>query len=40
MFYTEKILSAFAGDIAVIDGVNGTMMIAGEAACTVAVAIP
>lgn len=38
--FSEIILSAFTGDVAIVDGMNGTVMIAGEAAGAVAVAAP
>ena len=36
----KEILSALPGNVAIVDGVNGTMVITGKAAGTVAVAIP
>ena len=37
---SEVVLSAFAGDWSVVDGVDGTMMIAAETTCTAAIVFP
>ena len=37
---SEVILSAFAGDLSVVDGVDGTMMITAETTCAAAVVFP
>ena len=37
---SEVILSAFAGDLAVVDGVDGTMVIAAETTCAAVIIFP
>ena len=40
LMVSEVILSAFAGDLAVVDGVDGTMVIAAETTCAAVIIFP